>query len=132
MMDLRETGPDRTFRDGLAEGRIRLQRCDACGRHVFYPRTFCPHCHSDALSWTDASGDGTVYTTTVVRRRTERGGDYNVCMVELAEGVRMMSRVDGIAPAGRCHRYGGKGVRKRDRRDAGGPVPREGGLNDGA
>jgi hypothetical protein len=35
-----------------------------------------------------------------VRRKPERGGDYNVCMVELEEGVRMMSRVDGIAPDG--------------------------------
>lgn len=94
-----EAGPDRTFRDGLAEGRIRLQRCDDCGRHVFYPRTLCPHCHSDALSWHDASGEGTVHTTTVVRQRPEKGGDYNVCMVELAEGVRMMSRVEGTAPA---------------------------------
>lgn len=93
-----ETGPDRVFRDGLAEGRIRLQRCRECGRHVFYPRLLCPHCHSDALDWHEASGEGIVYTTTVVRRKPERGGDYNLCMVELAEGVRMMSRVEGIAP----------------------------------
>ena len=33
-----------------------------------------------------------------MRRKLERGGDYNVCMVELEEGVRMMSRVEGIAP----------------------------------
>tara|TARA_R110002110_G_scaffold125593_1_gene303771 strand:+ start:4010 stop:4240 length:231 start_codon:yes stop_codon:yes gene_type:complete len=45
-----------------------------------------------------ASGKGRVHTTTVVRRKPERGGDYNVCMVELEEGVRMMSRVEGIAP----------------------------------
>ena len=94
-----QTGPERRFRDGLAEGRIRLQRCDSCGRHVFYPRTLCPHCHADALSWHEASGDGTVHTTTVVRQRPEKGGDYNVCVVELAEGVRMMSRVEGVAPA---------------------------------
>jgi uncharacterized OB-fold protein len=91
-------GPDRVFRDGLAEGRIRLQSCDDCGRHVFYPRAFCPHCHGGALSWRDASGEGVVHTTTVVRQRPERGGDYNVCMVDLAEGVRMMSRVEGVAP----------------------------------
>ena len=34
----------------------------------------------------------------MVRRKPEHGGDYNVCMVELEEGVRMMSRVEGIAP----------------------------------
>ena len=99
MTDTEQVGPDRHFRDGLAEGRIELQRCDECGRHVFYPRTLCPHCHSDALTWREASGEGTVHTTTVVRQRPERGGDYNVCMVELAEGVRMMSRVEGVEPA---------------------------------
>nr|WP_263481005.1 OB-fold domain-containing protein [Pseudosulfitobacter pseudonitzschiae] len=58
----------------------------------------CPHCHGTAISWQRASGKGRVHTTTVVRRKPERGGDYNVCMVELEEGVRMMSRVEGIAP----------------------------------
>jgi uncharacterized protein len=58
----------------------------------------CPHCHGTAISWKQAGGKGRVHTTTVVRRKPERGGDYNVCVVELDEGVRMMSRVEGIAP----------------------------------
>lgn len=90
--------PDRAFRDALAQGRIQLQHCDSCKRHIFYPRVHCPHCHSTDLTWHDARGEGSVYTTTVVRRKPERGGDYNVCMVDLFEGVRMMSRVEGIAP----------------------------------
>ncbi|MGB3555566.1 MAG: OB-fold domain-containing protein [Jannaschia sp.] len=93
-----DTPPDRTFRAALADGRIRLQHCGTCDRHIFYPREICPHCHGSGLAWRDATGDGTIYTTTVVRRKPERGGDYNVCMVELSEGVRMMSRVDGIPP----------------------------------
>ena len=51
-----------------------------------------------ALDWVEASGDGVVYSTTVVRRRPERGGDHNVALIDLAEGVRMMSRVEGPAP----------------------------------
>ena len=43
------------------------------------------------------SGKGTVYARTIVRRKPERGGDYNVVLVDLDEGVRMMARVDGIA-----------------------------------
>jgi uncharacterized OB-fold protein len=46
----------------------------------------------------EASGEGTVYATTVTRRRAEQGGDYNVALVDLAEGPRMMSRVVGVAP----------------------------------
>jgi uncharacterized OB-fold protein len=33
----------------------------------------------------------------VVRQRPERGGDYNVAIIELAEGARLLSRVEGIA-----------------------------------
>ena len=38
------------------------------------------------------------FTTTVARRRPDRGGDYNVCIVTLEEGPRMTSRVEGIDP----------------------------------
>jgi hypothetical protein len=58
----------------------------------------CPHCGSPSLAWQPASGQGTVYSTTVVRRKPEQGGDYNVALVDLHEGPRMMSRVDGISP----------------------------------
>lgn len=95
---LDDKGPDAIFRSGLANQEILLPKCDDCGRYHFFPRVVCPHCHGDAISWHRASGKGWVHTTTVVRRKPERGGDYNVCMVELEEGVRMMSRVDGITP----------------------------------
>ena len=92
-------GPDATFRNALAEGQILLPRCDDCGKFHFFPRILCPHCHGTAISWHRASGRGKVHTTMVVRQKPDRGGDYNVCIVELEEGVRMMSRVEGIAPA---------------------------------
>ena len=91
-------GPDQLFQRALAEGEILLPKCDDCGAYHFFPRVLCPHCHGAAISWKQATGKGRVYTTTVVRRSQNRGGDYNVCMVELQEGVRMMSRVEGIAP----------------------------------
>ena len=91
-------GPDQFFQRALAEGEILLPKCDDCGAYHFFPRVLCPHCHGSAISWMKARGKGRVHTTTVVRRKPERGGDYNVCVVELDEGVRMMSRVEGIAP----------------------------------
>jgi uncharacterized OB-fold protein len=93
-----DTAPMATWKAHLAAGRFMLQRCDECGRHVFYPRVICPHCASDTLAWLPASGYGTVYSTTVVSRRAEQGGNYNVALIDLEEGVRLMSRVDGIAP----------------------------------
>ncbi len=92
-------GPESHYQEYLAKGEFRIQRCDACNSHVFYPRMLCPHCGSSALKWIVPSGAGTVYSTTVMRRRPEAGGDYNVCLVDLEEGPRLMSRVDGPPPA---------------------------------
>lgn len=91
-------GPEQAYKDKLAQGRFELQKCGGCGKHVFYPRVVCPHCGADKLGWVAASGAGTVYSATVVRRKPDAGGDYSVVLVDLAEGPRMMSRVVDIEP----------------------------------
>ncbi len=91
-------GPEAIFRAHLAEGRFMIQRSASTGFHVYYPRVMMP-CSGEAdLEWVEASGEGTVYATTVNRRRPEKGGDFNVALIDLAEGPRMMSRVVGIEP----------------------------------
>jgi len=90
-------GPDKVFQDGLAKGEFNIQRCADCGTHVFYPRHLCTQCGSAQLEWKTASGKGTVYSTTIIRQRPEAGGNRNLCIVELAEGPRLMSRIEGIA-----------------------------------
>jgi len=92
-------GPEKTYFDALRAGTFQIQHCGDCQRHVFYPRMVCPHCGSGVLSWVQPSGKGTVYSTTIVRRKPEAGGDYNVALIDLAEGVRLMSRVHNMAPA---------------------------------
>jgi uncharacterized OB-fold protein len=90
------------FWDGIAEGVLRLQRCGACGRYVFYPRAVCPHCTVGELSWVDAAGGGRVHSFTVVHRAAvEYRADvpYVVALVELDEGVRLMTRLVDVAPA---------------------------------
>jgi uncharacterized OB-fold protein len=91
-------GPEKIYQDKLAQGVFEIQRCTACGKHVFYPRVLCPHCGDGRLEWTAPSGRGTVYSTTVIRRKPADGGDYNVALVDLAEGPRMMSRIVTVAP----------------------------------
>jgi uncharacterized OB-fold protein len=91
-------GPEQVYRAALTAGSFQIQRCGACDKHVFYPRVICSHCGSPSLSWVTPSGDGTVYSTTVVRRKADAGGDLNVALIDLAEGVRMMSRVEGVRP----------------------------------
>ncbi len=90
-------GPNRVYQGYLEKGDFRIQRCDGCGKHVFYPRLTCSHCGSIALKWVTASGRGVVYSTSIVNRKAEKGGPYNVVLVDLAEGPRMMSRVDGVS-----------------------------------
>jgi uncharacterized protein len=90
-------GPDAIYEANLAEGRFTVQRCDACDTHIFYPRVTCIVCGAPEPSFVVASGKGTVYSTTTQRRKPEQGGDVNLALVDLAEGPRMMTRIDGIA-----------------------------------
>ncbi len=94
-----ETAP---FWDGVAAGRLDIQRCRSCRRHVFYPRSLCPHCGGLDLEWVTASGKGTVYSFTVVHRAPaefQAEAPYVVAMVELEEGVRMLTRLVDVEPA---------------------------------
>jgi uncharacterized OB-fold protein len=97
--DFAGPGPDAVYRANLAAGKLAVQLCTACGdKAVFPPRAICPHCGSTELGWHAASGGGTVYSTTVVRDRPENGGDRNIALIDLAEGARLMSRVEGLPP----------------------------------
>jgi len=82
----------------LDAGRFCLQHCPQCRHHVFIPRELCPHCGASPLRWVRASGGGTVYSATTIARKADAGGSYNVALIDLDEGVRMMSRVEGLAP----------------------------------
>ena len=74
-----------------------LQRSRSSSQYVFYPRVAEPRTGATDLEWVEASGNGTVYATTVVRQRPPTP-NYNVALIDLAEGPRMMSRVEGIDP----------------------------------
>jgi len=88
--------PEAEWRAHLADGRFMLQRSRATGGHVFYPRIAEPGTGAQDLEWVEASGDGTIYAVTVVRKK-DPADSYNVVLVDLAEGPRLMSRVDGVA-----------------------------------
>ncbi len=93
---LSEDGPDKTFQAFLAKGEFKIQLCADCQSHIFYPRIVCPHCGSGRVSWITASGKGVVYSTSTPRGTPE--GDYNISLIDLEEGPRMMSRVVDISP----------------------------------
>ena len=87
-----------TFWSAAAEGRLLIQHCAQCGAYQFYPRAMCTVCGTDT-EWVEASGQGTVYTFTVIRQngsepfRSEL--PYVVAMIALQEGPRMMGNVTG-------------------------------------
>jgi uncharacterized OB-fold protein len=89
-------GPDAQYRQALDDGRLVLQHCDDCAAAQFPPALVCRRCGSARLGWRPSPGAGTVYATTTVR---DRAGDYNVALVELEGGARMMSRVEDVAPS---------------------------------
>jgi uncharacterized OB-fold protein len=88
--------------DAAAEGRLLLQRCADCEAVIWYPRGFCPACSGSRLDWFEASGRGTVYSFTVVRRGAMglyAGTEpYVLAYVELDEGPRVMTNVVDCDP----------------------------------
>lgn len=91
-------GPLQIYQDALDQGKFTIQQCKDCGHHVFYPRVLCVHCGSLNMKWVEASGRGEVYSSSIVRQRPEHGGDYNIAVITLEEGPRMLSRVVDVAP----------------------------------
>jgi len=89
-------GPEKVYHDALRKGEFLIQQCNSCSGHIFFPRVICTHCGSSDLTWVKPSGKGTVYSSTILRRRPEKGGPLNISLIDLAEGPRMMSRVEGI------------------------------------
>ncbi len=85
------------FWHAAREHRLAIMRCRGCGKHFFYPRALCPHCHSSEVECTTASGRGTIYTFTIARRPSgaafKADVPYVVALVELDEGPRLMTNI---------------------------------------
>jgi len=88
------SAPAITFRRYLENGKLGYQHCADCSAAFFYPRVLYPVCGSGALEWRESAGRGTVYATTAVHSRNR--DPRNVVLVDLDEGFRMMSQVEGV------------------------------------
>ncbi len=91
------------FWEATRRKQLVLPWCQVCDRPFFYPRPFCPRCLGRAVEWRPAAGTGVVHAFTVEHRVEVgpfAGGEpFVVALVELAEGVRMLSNVVGCPPA---------------------------------
>ena len=85
------TNPEiQPFMEAAAAGRLLIKRCTACNQPHYYPRTICPFCQSDRTEWQQASGRGTIYSFSVMRRVP---APYALAYVTLDEGVTMMTNI---------------------------------------
>jgi len=91
-------GTELQYFEHLGSGRFMIQRCSHCSQHNFPPREFCVHCGTDALQWVAPTGMGLIHSHTTVARKEEHGGNYNIVLVDLEEGPRVMSTVIGAEP----------------------------------
>lgn len=91
--DLKTESPLVAWQTFCRQGQLAYQ-ATADGQAVFHPRVAAPG-SGEPLHWRIAKGTGTVYATTVVRPRGAEA--YNVALIDLDEGFRMMSRVEGMA-----------------------------------
>ncbi|MEU6646296.1 Zn-ribbon domain-containing OB-fold protein [Saccharomonospora sp. NPDC046836] len=84
------------FWDALRSGTFTTTRCNRCEHITFPPKPVCPDCWSDDVSWIELSGRGTLrsYTEVVIAPAMfAHEAPYVLCLVDLDEGVRCVSRV---------------------------------------
>ena len=86
--------PNERYREHLARGELCYQ-ADGNGNAVFFPRVTAPNGVSGVLTWKKSAGLGTVYATTFIAPKGEPA--YNVSLIDMDEGFRLMSRVESIA-----------------------------------
>jgi hypothetical protein len=84
-----------------ARGELRFQRCSRCRTWRHPPRVACPKCGSEGWAWERSSGRGTLHSWTVTHQALAPGFaddvPYAVIVVELEEGVRLVSGLRGLA-----------------------------------
>ncbi len=88
--------------ESLKAHQMKVQRCNDTGKFFFYPRGMSPYTLSDNLSWEPVSGKGVLHAFTIVHVNRAPGfGDelpYVVALIELDEGVRLMSNLIDVQP----------------------------------
>lgn len=100
------SGPEPTpdtlpYWEAARDRRLAVQQCQACERSYFYPRDHCPFCSSGAVRWRDTAGSGRLISYVISYRPTppaDPGTPQIIALVELDEGVRMLTNIVGSPP----------------------------------
>lgn len=90
------------FWESARQHKLMIQKCNDCGRNIFYPRKQCPECWSVNLGWFQASGKAKIYSYSVtmagVEERFAEDLPYILALVDLEEGIRMMTNIVDCKP----------------------------------
>jgi len=91
------TGHAAPFWAAARDGRLVIQHCPACGHYQHYPRPWCTNCLHEEPEFVESSGEGTIYTFTVIRRSAlpafAARVPYVLAFVDLDEGVRLVTNI---------------------------------------
>lgn len=111
---------------GGPDSRLVAEVCEDCGERVFPPAGVCPACAGERMKPLMLAGRGRVYSFSVLRQPPPGfEAPSVVAYVDMPEGVRIFSRIEGAAPEavscgmevamrpveGRIDRYGRKVAR---------------------
>jgi uncharacterized OB-fold protein len=90
----------RPFWDAANEDRFVLQKCGNCSKYRWTPQILCTNCLSEDFEWVEASGDGVVYSYTIVHRPPLLAftAPYTLAVVELKEGPLMLTHMVDTPP----------------------------------
>ena len=92
MSEAQTLGIQAQHQAALAEGYFLIQKCSACGQHIYFPRDLCPHCGSGDVSFVEPKGTGIVYSTSCVD---------NMAATEVKIGQRVKAKVALVNGRGR-------------------------------
>ena len=91
---------NKPFWEACKKHELRLQKCTSCGTIRFPITPICANCMSMDYEWAKMSGRGKVYSYSIIRRASHPAfaGEipYDVAIIQLEEGPRMISSVVGI------------------------------------
>lgn len=102
LMEPSESSHGKPFWDATRDERLVIPHSANTGEPFWYPREFVPGTLDPDVEWREASGHGTVYAVSVQHKtgpgRDPDDGPYAVALIDLPEGVRIMSNVVGCDP----------------------------------
>lgn len=80
--------------------QLHVQKCRNCGTYSHPPRPVCHNCRKFELEWVPVTGNGVIYSYVVYHRSVHPVFEvpYDVVLVELEEGVRIISNMVNCKP----------------------------------